>query len=115
MRADQLPEESYLHNLGLTTQKQNAVNSLMRGISISDSEPIPDSALTLVQKVDLRQDNQEREPNLVRECIRSGCEILFSITLDRSILPETLHAKNILKADFEFLRLLSKRVQRAVP
>lgn len=115
MRANQLPEESYLHNLGLTTQKQNAVNSLMRGISISDSEPIPDSALTLVQKVDLRQDNQEREPNLVRECIRSGCEILFSITLDRSILPETLHAKSILKAVSNFYAYYRKEFSARFP
>src|SRR5699024_11426002 len=59
--------EPYLHTLGLTRQKEDAINSLMRGISVADSAPIPDTDLTLVQKVDLRTDGQEQRPNLVRE------------------------------------------------
>lgn len=98
----QFPEEPYLHTLGLTRQKEDAVNSLMRGVSIADSAPIPNEDLTLVQKVDLRQDGQKSRPNLVRECVRPGREVAFFLTLDRSILRDALSARDILKAISDF-------------
>lgn len=98
----QFPEEPYLHTLGLTRQKEDAINSLMRGISVADSAPIPDTDLTLVQKVDLRKDGQEQRPNLVRECVRPDREVVFSLTLDRSILRDALSARDILKAISDF-------------
>jgi CRISPR-associated protein Csm5 len=82
--------------------EEKYLQGMMRGVAISDSAPIPDSSLTLVQKVDLRQDNQKREPNLVRECLRPGCEIFFTLTLDHAIFRERLSAQDILKAIADF-------------
>lgn len=98
-----IPEDAYFHVLNLNTKKQpDAVNSIMRGISIADSAPIPDRALTLAQKVDLRQDGAEREPNLIRECIKPAWKICFSLTLDRSILGTMLGLDEILQAISDF-------------
>lgn len=99
-----IPEDAYFHVLNLKAKKQDAVNSIMRGISIADSARIPDHALTLAQKVDLRQDGQKREPNLVRECIKPGQKICFSMTLDRSILGTALRIDEMMRAISDFFQ-----------
>lgn len=98
-----IPEESYLNVLAQNPrQKDNAINSLLRGVSLSDSAPIPDAQLALARKVDVRTDGVEKTPNVVRECVRPGVELSFQLTLDRSILGDRLQASDILAAVAEF-------------
>lgn len=103
-RRGAIPEEFYLHSLQMNNKTKDAVNSIMRGISISDSTQISDAALTLVQKVDLRQDGYESEPNLVRECIKPEQKICFSMTLDRAILKTAFQIEEIKSAISGFFR-----------
>ena len=98
-----IPEESYLNVLEQNPrQRDNAINSLLRGLSVSDSAPIPDAQLTLARKVDVRTDSVQKTPNVLRECVRSGAELSFQLTLDRSILGGRLQASDILAAITDF-------------
>lgn len=102
-----IPEDAYFHVLELSRRKNDAVNSIMRGISISDSARIPDSALTLAQKVDLRQDGTKNKLNLLRECVKPAQKICFSMTLDRAILGTAYQIEEIkraISAFFEYYR-----------
>ena len=95
-------EGLYLNRLALKRDRNGAglndpVNSLLRGLSISDSEPIPDADLLLVGKIDVNEKGEARTLPLVRECVRPGTELRFRLTIDHSVLPtefspETLKA-----------------------
>ena len=98
-----IPEESYLNVLAQNPRQQdNAINSLLRGVSVADSMPISDAHLALARKVDVRTDGVEKTPTVVRECVRPGVELSFQLTLDRSILGNRLQASDILAAVAEF-------------
>ncbi len=80
-------EANYLHKLGLNEKRaDNAVNSLMRGISISDSGSIAFDNMVLCSKKDLSTKGNIKTINNVRECIKPGSNIEFKLTLDKSIL-----------------------------
>ena len=98
-----ISEANYLNVLAQDKKKKdNAINSLLRGVSLSDSAPIPDAQLALARKVDVRTDGVEKTPNVVRECVRPGVELSFQLTLDRSILGDRLQASDILAAISDF-------------
>ena len=61
---------------------RNAVNSIMRGISISDSAPISNECFTVCKKIDASS-NESHSLNLVRECIKPGTEVIFNIKIDK--------------------------------
>ena len=64
----------------------DAVNSIMKGIIVSDSEPIPDECLTVCKKID-RTSRQgggaEQLLNVARECIKPYTEVTFKIKVDK--------------------------------
>lgn len=64
------------------TSPKDAVNDILQGFVVSDSEPLGTEALVLCQKVDLHTKGVERLLPLMRECIKPGVEIKFSITID---------------------------------
>lgn len=114
-RRGTVSEDVYFHVLQLNNNKKDAVNSIMRGISISDSVRISDAALTLVQKVDLRQDGYESEPNLIRECIKPEQKICFSMTLDRAILRTAFQIEEIKRAISDFFRYYRDTFSKRFP
>lgn len=61
---------------------QNAVNDFLQGFIISDSEPIKLSDLTLCQKIDMDNDGSYNEINILRESVKPGVNINFTITVD---------------------------------
>lgn len=85
-------EENYFHTLSLkkdrnqVVQKRNPLNSIMQGVLVSDSLPIPDSQVCLTRKIDELADETYREINICRECIKPGTRIYCTVTLDQSIL-----------------------------
>lgn len=86
-------EGKYLNTLSLKKDRfgsivNDPVNSILRGISISDSEPIPDSAIILAGKIDADETGAVHSLNLCRECVRPGTKIRFKLTVDRSVLPD---------------------------
>lgn len=63
----------------------DAVNDVLQGLIISDSEPLRIDSLVLCQKIDLHTDGMERNLPILRECIKPDTEIKFTITVDTSI------------------------------
>jgi CRISPR-associated protein Csm5 len=88
-RAVEQIEENYINTLGLNRRNGDAVNSLMRGISVSDSQPIRDiDAMILCGKNDLSITGNIKPLNVVRECLRPGVKVSFDLCLDSSILKK---------------------------
>ena len=109
-------EQEYFHTLSLKTdgngcvQVHNPLNSIMQGVRISDSQPIPDSKLCLAQKIDEFADETYNKINICRECIKPGTKIHCTITLDQSILHHSITKESILEA----IALVSAHYQKTV-
>lgn len=63
----------------------DAVNDIMQGFIVSDSEPLSVDDLVLCQKVERHVDGTEKALPLLRECIKPDVEIRFTITVDTSV------------------------------
>jgi len=102
------PEGKYLHTLKCKLDRtgkptDDPINSIMRGVSVSDSDTIPDSAMILAKKVDVKENGATNSVGtVVRESGRPGTEIHFKLTLDRSILKDTITAQTIMENIREF-------------
>ena len=79
-------ESKYLHTLQITNKQSDMVNSIMRGISISDSELIDEKSMILASKIDSLPDGFENRINVVRQCVAPETKITFHLTLDQNIL-----------------------------
>lgn len=94
-----IPEERYLHTLKLKPNRpDDAVNSLLRGIQISDSTPISDKDMVLADKWDCQPDGTLKKVPVCRESIRPGTRLCFKLTLDQSILKGAVTRKRLLQA-----------------
>ena len=62
--------------------KHNAVNDVLQGLIVSDSRPLECSDLVLCQKIDYNTEEQEHALNIMRECVKSGVDIEFDLTID---------------------------------
>lgn len=85
-------EQQILHLLDADSKKHNAVNSVMRGLRVSDAMTDTKSTIIL-QKIDEsthagRLHNNEKMLPLFRECIPAGTKLRFSLTVDFSMLEK---------------------------
>lgn len=71
------------------TRADDAVNDIMAGFIVSDSEPLSVEDLTLAQKVDVHVKKGAKNLPSVRECLKPGTDIVFTVTIDMSICPYT--------------------------
>lgn len=88
----------------LTRDKEkpdNAVNDILQGLVVSDSEPLPVDRLALCQKIDVHRNGNEKRIPILRECIKPGTEIRFLITVDTSVCDVT--AESLLAAVKAFM------------
>lgn len=69
------------------TKYRDAVNDYLQGMVISDSEPLRMEDLVLCQRIELHTDGQTKSLPVLRECIRPGTLIRFTITIDTSVCP----------------------------
>lgn len=74
----------------------DAVNDVLSGMIVSDSEPLQISDLVLCQKIERHVDGGEKRLNLLRECIAPGTTICFELTIDSQRCPYT--AQSIMDA-----------------
>lgn len=96
---------------GELVPKGNAVNDIMSGFIVSDSEPLSTDDLALCQKIDVSVDGKQNGINTLRECIKPRTEIRFEITIDSNLC--TITKKEIIEAidffrDQYYNRFLSK-------
>ena len=64
------------------TKPEDAVNDILQGLIVSDSEPLELDDLTLSQAVELHTDGAEMVLPILRESIKPGSRIRFTITID---------------------------------
>ncbi len=64
---------------------QDARNDIMQGFIVSDSEPLSMDDMVLCQPVELHTDGKEKRLPILRECIKPGTRLRFTITIDKSI------------------------------
>ena len=100
-REKEIPEGRYLNLLELRTRDgkvmDDAVNSIMRGVQISDSLPVPDSQMMLSKKMDVNQDGEAHTITCVRECIRPEVELHLKLTLDQSVCKGSITKDSLLQ------------------
>lgn len=70
--------------------RENAVNDMMSGIIVSDSEALEMDSLVLCKKVEGHVDGKDHVINTLRECIRPGTKIRFTITVDETVTDLTV-------------------------
>lgn len=113
---DEIDERDYFHTLKLRKDHpEDMINSILRGISVADSAPVPDTALILSNKLDINPNGLVRNPNLVRECMAPGTELSFRLTLDRSILGGEWTAEQLRQDVAVFSQYYRKTFQSRFP
>lgn len=112
------PEGQFLHTLSLKKDKSgvpldDAVNSILRGLYISDSLPVDDSSMMLAGKIDADICGETHKINLCRECIKPGTQLRFKLTLDRSVLKDRITADSLMESIQAFDRFYEDAWLRA--
>lgn len=90
-------ESTAFRTLGRNEKRpQDAVNDILQGLIISDSEPLLPENLVLCQKVDVHTDGTQKALPILRECIKPDTKICFTMTVDTSVCK--LSAKLLMEA-----------------
>ncbi len=120
-RQMQTLEGEYLHTLSLKKDKNgqtanDPVNSILRGLSVSDSTTVSDEDMILVGKIDVNEKGESRKLPLCRECIRPGTTLHFKLTLDHSALPTDFDSERIMEYIRDFYRFYKRNyISRFTP
>ena len=106
------PEEQYVNQLHLRLQEDgsiasDAVNSLFRGVQVSDSTSIPNEQMALCGKFDALPDgsfpkNSKKGIPLFRECAIPDAKVRFKLTLDQSVLKGRITKESLMDAIQQF-------------
>lgn len=84
---DKAMSVKFLHSKLTDSDRENMVNSIMRGLIISDSKKIADKNMALYRKFDMSVKGEGHSLNLVRECVDFKVKIETTITIDTTIFP----------------------------
>ena len=95
---DKTIDSRYLCTLALNDKTDNPLNSIMRGVRISDSQPLSNSDLTLSKKIDVHTDGSDKDIPVVRETLKPQSELQFKLTLDQGLLKNQITPDYILDA-----------------
>lgn len=91
-------EARYLHQLYPQIERDTPQKDILRGLSVSDSQVIADSAMCLSCKCDASVSGAVRKLPVCRECIVPGQLIHTTLTLDQSILRGRITKESLLRA-----------------
>lgn len=67
----------------------DAVNDILAGLIVGDSEPLSTEDLVLCQRTELHADGKEKKLNVLREALRPGTVVHIPLTIDTSICKVT--------------------------
>lgn len=84
---DKVMSVKFLHSKLTDSDRKDMVNSIMRGLIISDSKKIADKNMALYKKFDMSVKGEGHSLNLVRECVDFKVKIETTITIDTTIFP----------------------------
>lgn len=94
--------QKFFYTKKISDKPNDAVNDIMSGLRVSDSNSVELEKLTLCQKVDAGIDGKTTDLPIVRECIIPGTKFEFDLTIDRT--KTNLTVKYIEKAINNFLK-----------
>lgn len=63
----------------------DAVNDVLQGLIVSDSKPLSVNDIVLCQKIDYHMDSSKKPLNILRESLKPGVDVEFTITIDSSV------------------------------
>ena len=63
----------------------NAVNDILQGLIVSDSKPLSVNDLVLCQKIDYHTDSSKKPLNILRESLKPGVDVEFTISIDSTV------------------------------
>lgn len=86
-----------------TKNKSNAVNDILSGIVVSDSEPLDINDLVLCKKIEGHTNGSEHSINILRECIKPETNINFTITIDEKKCKQHITIEKIFSAVKNFV------------
>lgn len=89
-------ENKTFHTLMRTENSNDAVNDVMSGMIVSDSEPISIDKIILCQKWEHNRDGNSKTLNLLRESLCPGTVIKATLTIDQTV--SSITAEQIQKA-----------------
>ena len=95
--AAQETEERLMHTNRLTSKTANALNSIMKGLMVSDSLPLNNADFILARKKDVPPIGHPKYNmiNISRECLRPGIEVSVHIKIDnRYFRPQGVRYTN---------------------
>lgn len=69
------------------TRRNDAVNDILSGLIVGDSDSVSVDELVMSQKIDMDIERKKRIIPTIRECIRPGTKIHFKLTIDSTICP----------------------------
>ena len=96
-------ETEAFHTLQRSKTKTDMVNDSLAGLIVSDSKSLSVDALTLCQKIEYHTSGEIKRLNLLRECIKPGTVIDFTITIDSTKCQ--FRAEDIKRAVADFAKL----------
>ena len=105
---DKALSNRYINILKLHKVATNPLNSIMRGIRVSDSRPLSNSDLTLSKKIDVHTDGFNRDIPVVRETLKPKSEIQLKLTLDQGLLQNQITPEYIIDAVNRYADYYSK-------
>ena len=95
---DKAISNRYINTLKLHKVATNPLNSIMRGIRVSDSPPLTNSDLTLSKKIDVHTDGFYKDIPVVRETLKPQSEIQLKLTFDQGLLQNRITPDYIIEA-----------------
>ncbi len=92
LRQNQTDIEAKMFNiLNRKPDKQkDAVNDCFSGLIISDSKHLENEDLILCQRLEYHVDGSEKRLNVLRECVRPGTKIEFTVTIDEDVFSYSM-------------------------
>lgn len=111
-------EAKYINTLKYVNDRKDItrgkmVSSIFRGIQISDSMPIDQKNMMLSDKIDVLPDRTENKLNVCRECVCPNTEIVFALTLDRSVVGNAVTLQSLLNALKNFIEYYADKYLHA--
>lgn len=92
-------EQDVLYTMKRDEKKiENAVNDKLANLIVGDSAPIALDNIILCQKIDINLRKEEKKLPILREAVRPGTQIKFSMTVEQNECDSFYSAENIMEA-----------------
>lgn len=88
-KSAELPFRTHNLNKG---ERAGITNDIFKGIRVSDSKPLTKDDIILCRKIDITPDGKRHSLPLLRECIKPGTIIEFTLEIDSTVFTYSIDA-----------------------